>query len=38
MMPPTPQKALYSLYRYVQHLILKSEYDYDDDEFDNPLD
>ena len=38
MMPPTPQKSLYSLYRYIQHLIFKSEYDYDDDEFDNPLD
>ena len=23
---------------YIQHLILKSEFDYDDDDFDNPLD
>ena len=34
----TPLKELYNLYRYIQHLILKSEYDDDDDEFDNPLD
>ena len=38
MMPTTPLKGLYNLYRYIQHLILKSEYDDDDDEFDNPLD
>ena len=25
-------------FRYIQHLILESEFDYDDDEFDNPLD
>ena len=31
-------KELYNLYRYIQHLILKSKYDYDDEEFDNPLD
>ena len=37
MMPTTPLKELYNLYRYIQHLILESEYDYDDDEFDNPL-
>ena len=35
IMPTTPLKELYNLYRY---LILKSEYDDDDDEFDNPLD
>ena len=38
MMPTTPLKELYNLYRYVQHLIIESESDYDDDEFDNPLD
>ena len=38
MMPNTPLKELYNLYRYMQHLILKSEFDYDDEEFDNPLD
>ena len=38
MMPTTCLKELYNLYRYIQHLILESEYDYDDDEFDNPLD
>ena len=38
MMPTTPLKELYILYRYIQHLILESEYDYDDNEFDNPLD
>ena len=38
LMPSTPLKELYSLYRYIQHLILDSEFDYDDDEFDNPLD
>ena len=37
-MPNSPLKELYNLYRYIQHLILKSELDYDDDEFDNPLD
>ena len=36
MMPTTPLKELYNLCRYIQHLILKSEYDYD--KFDNPLD
>ena len=38
MMPTTPLKELYNLCRYIQHLILESEYDDDDDEFDNPLD
>ena len=37
-MPNTPLKELYNLYRYIQHLILESEFDYDDDEFDDPLD
>ena len=38
IMPNTPLKKLYNLYRYIQHLILKSEFDDDDDdEFDNPL-
>ena len=38
IMPNTPMKELYNLYRYIQHLILESEFNYDDDEFDNPLD
>ena len=37
-MPITPLKVLYNLYRYIQHLILESEFEYDDEEFDNPLD
>ena len=37
-MPNTLLKELYNLYRYIQHLILDSEFDYDDDEFDDPLD
>ena len=37
-MPITPLKELYNLYRYIHHLILESEFEYDDDEFDNPLD
>ena len=37
-MPLTPLKELYNLYRYIQHLILESEFENDDDEFDNPLD
>ena len=37
MMPTTPLNKLYNLRRYVQHLILESEYAYDDDELDNPL-
>ena len=37
-MPLTPLKELYNLYRYIQHLILESEFEYDDEEFDNPLD
>ena len=37
-MPNTPLKELCNLWRYSQHLILESEYEYDDDEFDNPLD
>ena len=38
MMPTTPLKELYNLYRYIQHLILESENNYYDEEFDNPLD
>ena len=38
MVPTTPLKELYSLWPYIQHLILKSEYDDDDEDFDNPLD
>ena len=38
IMPNTPLKELHNLYRYIQHLILKSEFDYYDEEFDNPLD
>ena len=38
IMPNTPLKELCNLYRYIQHLILKSKFNYDDDEFDNPLD
>ena len=37
-MPTTPLKDLYNFYRYIQHLILKSKFDYDDIGFDNPLD
>ena len=37
IMPNTPLKELYNLYRYIQHLILESEFDDDDDDFDNPL-
>ena len=38
LMLNTPLKELYNLYRYIQHLILESKFDYDDDEFDDPLD
>ena len=34
----TPLKELYNLYRYIQHLILEPEFNYDDDEFGDPLD
>ena len=37
-MPNTPLKELYNLYRHIQHLILESEFDYDDIEFDKPHD
>ena len=37
-MPMSALKELYNLYRYIQHLILESEFEYDDDEFENPLD
>ena len=38
LMPNTPLKELYNLYRYIQHLILESKFKYDDEEFENPLD
>ena len=38
LMLNTPLKELYNLYRYIQHLILEFEFDYDDDDFDDPLD
>ena len=38
LMLNTPLKELYNLYRYIQHLILESKFNYDDDEFDDPLD
>ena len=38
IMPNTPLKELYYLYRYIQHLILESKFDDDDDECDNPID
>ena len=38
LMPNTPLKELYNLYRYIQQLIFESEFNYDDDEFDDPLD
>ena len=38
MMPTAPLKELYTLYSYIQHLILESKYDYEDEEFDNFLD
>ena len=37
MMPTTPLEELYNLRTYIQHLMYESEYDYDDAEFDNPL-
>ena len=37
-MPITPLKELNNLYRYIQHLILESEFEYDDNEFENPPD
>ena len=38
VVPNTPLKELYNHYRYIQHLILESEFDYGDDEFDDLLD
>ena len=37
MVPNTPLKELYRLWRYIQYLLLESDYDCNDDEFDNPL-
>ena len=31
-MPITPSKELYNLYRYIQHLILESKFEYDNEE------
>ena len=36
--PLTPLKELYNPCRYIQHLILESKFEYDDEEFYNPLD
>ena len=38
LMLNTPLKELYNHYRYIQPLILESEFDYYDDEFDYPCD
>ena len=38
IMPNSPLKEIYNLYRYIQHLIVESQFNYDDEEFDNPLD
>ena len=38
IMPNTLLKELCNLYRYIQHLILESEFNYDDEAFDNNLD
>ena len=37
LMPNTPLKELYNLYRYIQDLILESKFEYDDEEFIKPL-
>ena len=37
-MPNTLLMGLYNLYRYIQHLTLESKFNYDDIEFENPLD
>ena len=37
MMLTNPLKELYNLRRYIQHLILECESNYDDDDLDNPL-
>ena len=34
MLPTTPLKELHNLCRLIRHLILESEYDYDDENFD----
>ena len=38
LMLNTHLKELHNLYRYIQHLILESKFNYDDYEFDDPLD
>ena len=37
MMPTTPLKELYNLRRYILHLTLECEYDFDNDDVNNPL-
>ena len=37
MLPTTPQKELFNLRWYIQHLIDQSEYDDDDDDLNSPL-
>ena len=37
MMPNTPLQELNNFYRYIPHLILKSKFDYDDDDLDTLL-
>ena len=36
-MPSTPLQELQNIRKYIQHLMDESDYDYDDDEFDDPL-
>ena len=36
-MPSTPLQELQNIRKYVQHLVDESDYDYDYDDFDNPL-
>ena len=38
MMPTTLLNEFCNLWWYIQHLILESDCDYDDEDFDNPLD
>ena len=36
-MPSTPLQELQNIRKYIQHLMDESDYDYDDDNFDDPL-
>ena len=36
-MPSTPLQELQNIRKYIQHLMDESDYDYDDDDFDDPL-